>query len=429
MSCLFARPASTNPIGCDTEGTSIMTATPPAPPGIFAGADTHADTIHVAAIDSFGRELDDREFPTTPAGYRDALAFLISSGTLQTLGIEGTSSYGAGLSTAAHKAGITVREVIRPEATVRRMRGKSDPIDAYQAARAVLTGRANTAPKAEDVEGLRAVLNARRSAVKACTAAMNQIHAQLITAPVEVREKYRDLSPKRLVNALATCRPGVRGDTRGAVAITVLIALRALAQRHQFLTQQTRALESQLRDMVADINRNLLAARGVGPITAAQLLITAGGNPERLVTEGSFAALCGTAPVPASSGKTTRFRLSRGGDRHANSALHTIATVRMSSDPRTRAFVEAQRAKGRSNPELLRILKRAIAREVFKLLLTPNALAEIEDLRRIRCEKNLTLRKVVAALGRNQQHVSRIERGLAHDREYIDRYRTWLHAA
>lgn len=412
--------------------TATPLATPPhgeIPTGIFGGADTHTDTIHVAAVDHFGREVDDREFPTTPAGYRDALTFLISLGTLQVLGIEGTSSYGAGLSTAAQAAGITVREVIRPEATVRRMRGKSDPIDAYQAARAVLTGRANTAPKTQDVEGLRAVLNARRSAVKACTAAMNQIHAQLITAPGEVREKYRDLSAVRLVNALAACRPGVPGASRSTVAVHVLTALKLLAQRHQFLTHQTRVLQTQLRDMVAGINRNLLAARGIGPVTAAQLLITAGANPERLVTEGSFAALCGTAPVPASSGKTTRFRLSRGGDRHANSALHTIATVRMSHDPRTREFVQAQRAKGRSNSELLRILKRAIAREVFKLLLNPNALADVEDLRRIRCEKNLTLRKVVAALGRNQQHVSRIERGIVHDRDYTDRYRTWLHAA
>lgn len=425
MSCLLARPASTNPIGIDTEGSSIMTVTSLASTGIFAGADTHADTIHVAAIDGFGRELDDSEFPTTPAGYRNALAFLESLGVVQMFGIEGTSSYGAGLATAARAAGITVREVIRPEASVRRMRGKSDPIDAYQAARAAMTGRAKTAPKGEDIEGLRAVLNARRSASKARTAAMNQIHAQVITAPVEVREKYRHLSDKRLINALAACRPGAR---TGVVA-QVLLALRMLAQRHRFLSGQVELLDEQLRNLVAGMNLNLLSARGIGPVTAAQLLLTAGGNPERLATEPSFAALCGTAPVPASSGKTTRFRLSRGGDRHANAALHTIATVRMSHDPRTREFVTAQRAKGRSNPEILRILKRAIAREVFKLLQNPNALADVEDLRRIRREKNLTLRKVVAALGRNQQHVSRIERGIAFDREYTDRYRTWLHAA
>lgn len=424
MSCLPARPASTNPIGYDTEGSSIMTATSPAL-GVFAGADTHADTIHVAAIDRFGRELDDNEFPTTPNGYRDALAFLVSMGRVEVLGIEGTSSYGAGLTAAARAAGITVAEVIRPEATVRRMQGKSDPIDAYQAARAAMTGRARTAPKDQDVEGLRALLNARRSASKARTAAMNQIHAQLITAPAEVREKYRKLTDKRLVDTLVACRPG----TRTGVVATVLLALKMLAQRHRFLTEQVELIDAQLRSLVAAINLNLLSARGVGPVTAAQLLLTAGGNPERLTSEASFAALCGTAPVPASSGKTTRHRLSRGGDRHANSALHTIAIVRMSHDPRTRQFVIAQRAKGRSNPEILRILKRTIAREVFKLLQNPNALADVADLRRIRREKNLTLRKVVAALGRNQIHVSRIERGIAFDREYTDRYRAWLNAA
>ena len=402
-----------------------MTATPAIAPGIFGGADTHTDTIHAAAIDSFGRELGDREFPTTPAGYLDALDFLQSFGPLQVLGVEGTSSYGAGLTTAARSAGIGVREVIRPEVTVRRMKGKSDPIDAYQAARAVLTGRAKTAPKDDRVEGLRALLNARRSAAKARTAAMNQIHAQLITAPAEIREKYRSLSEKRLVDALAACRPGVRNG----VAAHILLALKMLAQRHQFLTQQAQVLEDQLRDLVAAVNLNLLSARGIGPVTAAQLLVTAGGNPERLATESSFAALCGTAPVPASSGKTTRYRLSRGGDRHANAALHTIAVVRMSSDPRTREFVTAQRAKQRENPELLRILKRAIAREVFKLLQAPNALASIDDLRRVRREKNLPLRKVVEALGTCQIHVSRIERGLTHDREFTERYREWLSAA
>jgi len=353
------------------------------------------------------------------------LAFLQSHGPVEVLGIEGTSSYGAGLATAARAAGIVVREVIRPEASVRRMRSKSDPLDAYQAARAAMSGRAKTVPKGEDIEGLRALLNARRSASKARTAAMNQIHAQLITAPVEVREKYRKLADKRLVDALAACRPGTR---RGVVA-QMLLALKMLAQRHRFLTEQVELLDEQLRGLVAGMNLNLLSAQGIGPVTAAQLLLTAGGNPERLATEPSFAALCGTAPVPASSGKTTRFRLSRGGDRHANSALHTIAAVRMSHDPRTREFVAAQRARGRSNPEILRILERAIAREVFKLLQNPNALAGIADLRRMRREKNLPIRVVVEQLGTNQNHVSRVERGVAFDREFTERYRAWLQAA
>jgi len=389
------------------------------------GVDTHADTIHVAVIDRFGRELGDREFTTTPAGYREALVFLQGFGPLRMLGIEGTSSYGSGITAAARTAGIEVREVIRPEATVRRTKGKSDPLDAYQAARAVLTGRAHTPPKDDDIEGLRALLNARRSAVKARTATMNQIHAQLITAPTEVREKYRQSNRNRLLDALAACRP----RTRCGVEATVLLALKMLAQRYRFLTEQTAMIDEQLRTLAAAINLNLMSAPGVGPVTAAQLLVTAGGNPERLAREPSFAALCGTAPVPASSGKTTRHRLSRGGDRHANCALHTIAVVRMSHDPRTREFAATQRAKGRSNPEILRILKRAIAREVFNLLQSPNALAPIEDLRRLRREKNLPVSVVVEALGTTQMHISRIERGITYDRDFTQRYRAWLHAA
>jgi transposase len=280
-----------------------------------------------------------------------------------------------------------------------------------------MTGRAKTATKDEDIEGLRALLNARRSAAKARTAAMNQIHAMLVTAPVEVREKYRLLKERALVNALAACRPG----TRTGVARSVLTALKLLAQRHRFLTNQATDLENQLRDLVAAINLTLLSARGIDPVTAAQLLVTAGGNPERLRTEPSFAALCGTAPVPASSGKTARHRLSRGGDRHANSALHTIAVVRMSSDPRTRMFVEAQRAKDRENPELLRILKRAIVREVYKHLCTPNTLANNDDLRRTRRERNIPISKASRALGVHPNRISQIERGIVHDREFSDR--------
>jgi transposase len=423
MSCLLARPASTNRF--DTEGSSIMTATDPQALDVIGGIDTHAETVHVAALDTLGRELGDKEFPTTPAGYRRALEFLAKFGELQCIGIEGTSSYGAGITNAARAADYKVREVIRPQRTVRRMQGKSDPIDAYQAARAVLSGQARTMPKTDDVDAIRALLTARRSAAKARTAAMNQIHDMLITAPVAVREKYRSLSTKGLIDALTACRPA----TQNGVARAVLSALKMLAQRHQFLTAQARELEDQMRELIAATNLALLSAKGVGPVTAAQLLITAGGHPERLASETSFAALCGTAPVPASSGKTIRYRLSRGGDRQANSALHTIATVRWSSDARTKAFVAAQRAKGRSNPEIHRVLKRAIAREIYKLLCDPNQVAAIEDLRRIRREKNLPLRKVVEALGTCQIHVSRIERGLTHDREFTERYRTWLRAA
>lgn len=353
------------------------------------------------------------------------MAFLIGHGTLSVIGIEGTSSYGTGLTRAAGASGIAVREVTRPDRAARRMRGKSDPIDAYAAARAVLSGRAEAAPKDEQIDAIRALHVARNSAVKARTAAMNQIHHLLITAPAPIREKYRALKDKPLVTALAGCRPG----TQEATTRAVLCALKTLAQRHQFLTTQADDLQAQLEDLTKAANPHLMSIRGVGPTVAAQLLITAGGNPDRLRTEASFAALCGTAPVPASSGKTNRHRLSRGGDRAANSALHTIALNRMQSDPRTRDYVARHREKNRGTPEILRMLKRAIAREIFKSLTQGQAAPLLADLRPARQAKNITITAAAKALGTYPSKLSRTEHGTYPDYDLAERYREWLAAA
>ena len=401
-----------------------MTATP-VERAVVGGVDTHADTIHVAAIDTLGRAWGDQEFPTTPAGYAQALVFLTGFGNLVLIGIEGTSSYGAGLTRVARAAGTEVVEVTRPDRSVRRMRGKSDPIDAYQAAQLALSGRATAAPKDESVEALRALNNARRSAIKARTAAMNQIHHLLITAPTSIREKYRPFKEKPLVTALAGCRPTSHEPT----ARGVLTALRALAKRHQFLTSQARELEQQIRALARAANPHLMSLHGLGPSTAAQLLITAGGNPDRLQSEASFAALCGTAPVPASSGKTTRHRLSRGGDRAANWALHTIALVRMSSDPRTRTYVQAQRQRGRADTEILRLLKRAIARETYRSLTRALVAPELADLRPTRQAKNITITAAAKALGSSPNKISRTEHATYPDYDLATRYREWLNAA
>jgi transposase len=403
----------------------MMTATSPEATRVIGGVDTHADTIHVAAIDDLGRQLGDREFPTTATGYRDALVFLSGYGTLRVVGIEGTSSYGTGITRAARIAEVEVREVTRPDRSMRRMRGKSDPLDAYAAAHAVLSGRADASPKDEQVDAIRALQIARNSAVKARTAAMNQIHHMLISAPVTVREKYRALKEKPLVTALAACRPATQEPTCRAV----LHALKTLAQRHQFLTTQADELEAQLRVLTTAANPHLMSIRGVGAPTAAQLLVTAGGNPDRLRTEASFAALCGTAPVPASSGKTTRHRLSRGGDRAANSALHTIAMNRMSSDPRTRDYVAKQRAIKRPTPEILRMLKRAIVREIFKSLTQGLAAPQLADLRPARQAKNITITAAAKALGTYPSKLSRTEHGTYPDYDLAERYREWLAAA
>ncbi|UUZ44387.2 transposase [Janibacter limosus] len=174
---------------------------------VVGGIDTHADTIHVAVVTVVGRDVADEEFLTTLAGYRAATDFLQAHGVIARVGIEGTSSYGAGIARACAAAGMDVREVLRPDKTVRRKQGKSDPIDAYHAARAVLSGRSTSAPKDEKILGLRALHTARRSAVKARTATIHQIQQLLITAPDGIREKYRDLNNARLVETLARCRP------------------------------------------------------------------------------------------------------------------------------------------------------------------------------------------------------------------------------
>ena len=402
-----------------------MTAPARPAPVLVGGADTHADTVHIAAITTLGREIDDREFPTSAAGYQAAVAFLTSHGPINQVGIEGTSSYGAGLARAVTKAGLQVIEVNRPNRADRRRQGKSDPLDAYHAARAVLSGRATSDPKDQSTEAIRSLHNTRRSAVKASTAATNQIVAMLITAPDEIRAKYRALKGQPLITALARCRTTVADPVDAAV----LTALKALAHRHQFLTTQAQELSTLIDGLVTTANPALRAAFGVGPDTAAQLLITAGANPDRLRSEASFAALCGVSPVPASSGKTTRHRLSRGGDRHANNALYRIAMSRMAHEPRTKQYVARHIAAGRSTKEILRMLKRAIAREIHRLLTHQVALPEYADLRPARQAKNITVTAAAKAFNMWPAAISRIELGLRRDDDLASRYRTWLQAA
>lgn len=397
-----------------------------ASPRVVIGADTHLDTNHLAVITDAGKLLADAEFPTSPAGYNDAVRWARSFGTVVIAGVEGTSSYGAGLTRVLQAAGIEVAEVSRPDRAARRRQGKSDPLDAYAAARATVAGDGLAVPKDAQTSALRALLSARRSAVKAQTAATNQIHALLVTGPAELREQYRGHSITALVKALARCRPTAHIDP---TTVAVLTAVKALACRVEFLQRQKRDLTAQLEVLVQQINPALRAAFGVGPDTAAQLLVTAGANPHRLRSEASLAALCGAAPVPASSGKITRHRLSRGGDRAANNALYRIALVRMSAHPQTRDYVQRQEANGRTKKEILRLLKRAIVREVFRLLTRPAPIDDYGDLRPARHAKNLTLATVAHHFGVPIITVSRLERGHQRNDTLADHYRRWLTAA
>ncbi|MCC4306308.1 MULTISPECIES: IS110 family transposase [unclassified Rhodococcus (in: high G+C Gram-positive bacteria)] len=315
------------------------------PHPVYGGIDTHADTHHVAVIDAHGRQLGDVQIPATTAGYRTAVQFLQSWTELAGVGVECTGSYGAAVTREITAAGITVREVNRPNKFDRRNRGKTDTFDAYSAAEAVLSGRATAAPKGADglVESMRVLRTTRSSAVKERTATINQIKAMLVAGPADLRARYQGLSNSKLTAALSASRPPRTPVTAGEAT---RYALRVLAQRWLLLTEQIRDLAAHLNRLLHEHAPALMDVFGAGPDTIAQLLITAGDNPERLRSEAAFAALTGTCPVPASSGKTNRHRLNRAGDRQANSALYRITIVRIRYDQSTRDYVDRRIAEG-----------------------------------------------------------------------------------
>ena len=275
---------------------------------VVGGIDTHGQTHHAAVIDEVGRQLGDREFTASPAGYRALAAWLGAHGTLTTVGVEGTGTYGAGLTRYLRKVGLTVVEVDRPDRKSRRAHGKSDPLDAYAAARAVLSGSATGVPKLRDgrVEAIRALRVARTSAVKARSQAANQIKALIISAPAELREQLRHLPTHKIIASCARLRPG---HQLGDPAQATKTALRRLARRHQHLSEEISDADHDIAQLVADVAPELIAVPGVGPQVAGQLLTSAGDNPDRITSEAKFAHLCGVAPVPASSGRTHRHRL------------------------------------------------------------------------------------------------------------------------
>jgi transposase len=334
---------------------------------ITGGVDTHADMHVAAALDSVGGLLGVREFPATAAGYASLLSWLRSLGNLALAGVEGTGSYGAGLARYLAAAGVRVVEVDRPDRQDRARQGKSDPLDAVSAARAAQSGKASGAPRGRDgaVEAIRALMVAKRSARGERTQAVNQARALIMTGPEELRARFARRSPAQLIEAIAALRPRP-GDVPG---YATRVALRELGRRARFLDAQLERLDELIGPLVTGRAPGLLALHGVGPDTAAMLLVAAGDHPERLRSESSWAHLCGVAPIPASSGKTAgRYRLNRGGDRQANSALWRIVIVRLSSDPATRAYADRRSKEGLSKKEIIRCLKRYVAREVYRQL-------------------------------------------------------------
>jgi transposase len=335
---------------------------------VTGGVDTHKDTHTAAAVDSAGRVLGSAQFDTDVKGYRALVAWLRGFGSLVQVGVEGTGAYGVGLARHLREQEIAVVEIDRPDRKTRRWQGKSDPVDAEAAARAALAGRRTGTPKQRDgqVEAIRALRVARRSAVDQRSAVQRQMKTLIITAPEELRCTVRDLSDKKLIATCAAWRPhAARADEPAAAT---KFALRSLARRHQQLSEEIADLDTLLGPLVTAAAPDLLALNGVGPDVAGQLLVTAGDNPERLRSEAAFAMLCGSAPLPASSGRTQRHRLNRGGDRAANAALHRIVLCRMRWDQRTKDYMARRTTEGMSKKEIMRCLKRYVAREVFQVL-------------------------------------------------------------
>jgi transposase len=345
----------------------------------IGGVDTHLDNHVAVVVDLIGRIQGTEAFPATTTGYRKLLAWMRRFGPVAKVGVEGTGAYGAGLARYLASQDVTVVEVNRPNRQFRRRRGKSDPTDAEAAARAVLSGEAAGMPKARTgaVEGIRALRVARRGAVKAATQASNQLRDLVLTAPDALRARLQPLPRAERIELAARFRPGAAGDpTEDTKA-----AMRAVARRCQSLAAEIVDLDIRLATLVQQAAPDgLLAKQGVAIQVASVLLAAVGDNPERLVSEASFAALCGASPVDASSGKQVRHRVNRGGDRQANSALWRIAFTRMHYDERTRVYAARRRAEGKTDKEIIRCLKRYIAREIYKTLVTPEVVSELTEL-------------------------------------------------
>lgn len=335
----------------------------PAHRRVIVGVDTHK-YVHVAvAIDDLGAVLESRSFAADSSGYTQLLDWTLTLGGQLTFAIEGTGSYGAGLTSAVRRRDIGVIEVMRTDRRDRRLRGKSDTLDAENAAKAVLAGVATAIPKSADgaVEMIRTIKVAKDVAVKARTSAMITLKQVLVNAPPELREELQPLSKMVLIRRCAALRPG-KVDTITAAAKHTL---RAIARRWHDLDAEITAHTKLLTELTQAAAPDLSEAFAVGPDTAAEILIVAGDNPNRVRSEAAFARLCGVAPIPASSGMTNRHRLNRGVHRQANAALYRVVIVRMQHYDPTKAYVARRTAEGKTKAEIIRCLKRLLARELW----------------------------------------------------------------
>ena len=381
----------------------------------WAGVDTHKDTNMLALLDGLGRVMGTWEFPTGGAGYAQ-LERAIGDNSVP-VGVEGTGSYGAGLTAYLVERGYDVREVIRPKKEQHR-RGKSDPIDAIAAAKNVMAGE-GLAPKAFEGadDDVRWLLAAREQLVRHATAMVNSVKAMLVKAPDGIRQSYAGMDTPELMAALAASRP--KDACRRA--------MRLLAKRWAEAQEQADELETEIEALLRDSKPALIGAFGIGTIAAARLVVAAGSNPERMGSEAAFSMLCGTAPIPVSSGRKDRFRLNRGGDRQANRAIHDIVRCRMSKEERTQRYMAKKMSEGKTKKEAIRCACRFVSREVYKLMTGPQVpLPDPADLKGRRLSLKLTQMDIGSLLGVSNNRVSVIELGKVLDGKLLREYETLL---
>jgi len=336
-------------------------------PQVTVGVDT-GKQFHVAhAADELGRPLGSHRMPTTTAGYRQFVSWAYGLGHLVVVGIEGPGHYGAGLARHLRAEGITVTEVGRPKRQRTARYGKSDDADAAGAVAIVLAGESLGEPKSADgpAEMVRILRVARVSAVRARAKAYTALQDLLVTAPAMLREQLAGLYKDRLITA---CENLPEPQTPTCTTDAMTIAVKILATRCRELDAESNRLAHHLDAITSAAAPTLRAVYGVGPDTAATLLAAIGDNPDRIATDAAFAKLCGVNPLDASSGKTVRHRLNRGGNRDANRALHVILVVRLRRHQPTRDYLARRLAEGKTKNEIKRCLKRYIAREIFHAL-------------------------------------------------------------
>lgn len=380
----------------------------------YAGVDTHKDTHTLALLDALGRELGTWRFPATPEGYGE-LVRRIGDPSVP-VAVEGTCSYGAGLCAALRAAGHEVLEALRPRRE-RRRRGKSDPIDALAAARDLAAGRCLAAKDLSGAAGeLRWLMVAREQAVRHMTALSNCVDQMITTGPEAIRRAWPRGGAARMEGLAALEGGGAEGA-----------ALRAMAASWAAERDSAEELLGMIAAAVSAAFPLLVGAPCVGPVTAARLVVAAGSNPSRLRSEAAFSMLCGTSPVPASSGRTDRHRLNRGGDRQANRAIHEVARARMSRDARTAEYVARRVSGGKTKKEAIRCLCRYVAREVYGLLTSPQVPpCDQSALAARRRALGATQARAALGSGLTVSKVGRLERMQEFDTAALAAYGDWL---